>query len=86
LELVLKLFIAIRYIKHVFFTSLATALSDWELPHVLNMKIAVPFYISHSMNTRNAESCKDIAVRLQAWIGPVVPRWLRFPDFMTVGT
>jgi len=69
-----------------FLTSLATALSDWELPHILIMKIAVTLHVSHSMNTRNAVSCKDKAFPLQAWTGPVVTRWLRFPDFMTIGT
>jgi len=26
------------------------------------------------------------AIRLQAWRGPVGSRWLRFPDFKTIGT
>jgi hypothetical protein len=31
-------------------------------------------------------SVKDKAIPLQAWTGPEVSRWLRLPDFETIGT
>jgi hypothetical protein len=73
-------------IQNVFFlTSIATVLSNLELPDILIKKIAVTIHISHSRNIRNVVSYIGKTIPSQAWTDPEGSRKLTFPYLMTIG-